>query len=294
VCFASAAALTLGRYTVPVYEIYKVGEEPRWLEGLDLLSEAGLEVALIPHYDNAEGGHHDTRFCYLGEQRLAALETELPADVFVLGVDEHTGLVLDLDAGTASVVGRSSVTVRKDGRSTQLPAGTTVPISHLRALAAGYADAGAQMERAPAEDDSAESSPAVGTAGSPLLESVARLEAAFADALQRRDATAAASAILELEDELVAWSRDTLQSDEGDRARAALRSMIVRLGEVAVAGARDPAEVVGPFVEAVLEARDRARAEQRWADADLLRDRLVDLGVEVGDTSGGTGWRLLS
>ena len=31
VTFASAAALTLGRYTVPVYEIYKVGSEPSWL-----------------------------------------------------------------------------------------------------------------------------------------------------------------------------------------------------------------------------------------------------------------------
>jgi hypothetical protein len=37
---ASAAALTLGVVTIPVYEIYKVGEEPRWLEGLDLLEAA--------------------------------------------------------------------------------------------------------------------------------------------------------------------------------------------------------------------------------------------------------------
>ena len=37
--FASAAALTLGRLTVPVYEIYKVGATPTWAEGLDLLVE---------------------------------------------------------------------------------------------------------------------------------------------------------------------------------------------------------------------------------------------------------------
>jgi len=75
---ASAAALTLGRYTIPVYEIYKVGEAPRWLEGLDLLTPIGLPVAVVPHYDNAEGGNHDTRFCYLGEHRLRMLEDELP------------------------------------------------------------------------------------------------------------------------------------------------------------------------------------------------------------------------
>ena len=33
VVFASAAALTLGRYTVPVYEVYKVGADPEWAEG---------------------------------------------------------------------------------------------------------------------------------------------------------------------------------------------------------------------------------------------------------------------
>ena len=35
VTFASAASLTLGRKTIPVYEIYKVGEPPRWLDGLE-------------------------------------------------------------------------------------------------------------------------------------------------------------------------------------------------------------------------------------------------------------------
>ena len=64
--FSSAAALTLGLATVPVYEIYKVGADPYWLDGLDLLSRHGLPVAVIPHFDNTEGGNHDTRFCYLG------------------------------------------------------------------------------------------------------------------------------------------------------------------------------------------------------------------------------------
>ena len=68
---ASAAAATAGRFTVPVYEIYKAGGAPRWLAGLDLLGPLGLNVALIPHYDNAEGGRYDTRHCYLGERELA-------------------------------------------------------------------------------------------------------------------------------------------------------------------------------------------------------------------------------
>ncbi len=139
---ASAAALTLGVVTIPVYEIYKVGEEPRWLDGLDLLGAAtGLRAAVVPHYDNAEGGNHDTRFCYMGERRLRTLEALLPGGVFVLGVDSHTALLLDLEDGMASVVGLGGVTVRVDGRSTRFAAGSDIAIEAIgeaaRELAAG-------------------------------------------------------------------------------------------------------------------------------------------------------------
>ena len=300
VTFASAAALTLGAFTVPVYEIYKVGEDPVWLEGLDLLSAFGLRAAVIPHYDNAEGGTHDTRFCYLGEPRLARLEHELPADVFVLGVDEHTGVVLDLDAGSATVVGRGVMTLRQRGRSTTVPSGETVSIGELAAMATGSPDGASGSSGPTAADDGrscpepAASSPSASAAVSPLLESVARIQADFDAALGRGDARAAATAVLELDAELVAWSRDTLQSDEQDRARSVLRGMIVRLGELAEVGVRDPADVVGPFVDTLLEARREARDQKRWGDADQLRDRLVALGVEVQDSPQGTTWRLLS
>jgi cyanophycinase-like exopeptidase len=133
--FASAAAVTLGAYAIPVYEIYKVGETPVWLEGLDLLAAAGLRAAVIPHFNNAEGGNHDTRFCYLGERRLSMLEAQLPEEVFVLGVDEHTACIFDLDVGTATVAGLGGVTVRRRGRIDRVEAGTTVGVAELAALA---------------------------------------------------------------------------------------------------------------------------------------------------------------
>jgi hypothetical protein len=282
VTFASAAALTLGVVTVPVYEIYKVGAAPVWVEGLDLLGScAGVSAAVIPHYNNAEGGTHDTRFCYLGEERLSLLEASLPEGAFVLGIDEHTGLVLDLDAGTASVVGLGVVTVRSGGSSDELPAGSSLAISdlgpgaHHRPLSVTNALPGASSRQ--------EAS---------LIGEVAELEAAFAGALEARDMGAAVQAVLDLEQLLHAWSADTLQSDDLDRGRAALRSMVVRLGEVAVGGAVDPRSVVGPFVDVLLGARRSARADGRYADADAVRDALVGLGVEVRDTAGGTEWSL--
>ena len=99
VTLASAAAVGLGVRSLPVYEVYKVGEDPRWLVGLDLLGVTGLRAAVIPHYNNAEGGTHDTRYCYMGERRLRILEELLPEGVDILGVDEHTAAIFDIDGG---------------------------------------------------------------------------------------------------------------------------------------------------------------------------------------------------
>lgn len=131
VCFASAAALTLGAYTAPIYEIYKAGADPHWLPGLDLLSMAGLNCAVIPHYDNAEGGNYDTRFCYLGEERLLQLESDLDDDASILGIDEHTAAIVDIENSTITVVGRANAYWRSHGTTIVVSNGTTVAMSSL-------------------------------------------------------------------------------------------------------------------------------------------------------------------
>jgi cyanophycinase-like exopeptidase len=289
VTFASAAALTLGRFTIPVYEIYKVGEAPRWLPGLDLLTSLGLPVAVVPHYDNAEGGNHDTRFCYMGERRLRVLEAELPDEVFILGVDGHTALVLDLETGTASVLGLGTVTIRKDGRSTVFAAGSELRIADLAAAAvSGSVPAPDGVAAAPATVAVPMGEPSA----RPLREEVAELERVFNASLEDCDAQAAVRAILTLEETIQAWAGDTDQSDALATARSTLRGAIVCLGEMAVAGSRDPAELIGPFVDALLAERVRARDAREWAAADAIRDRLLSAGIELHDAPSGTTWEL--
>lgn len=283
VTFASAAALTLGKFTLPVYEIYKVGEDPRWLDGLNILGEIGINVALIPHYNNAEGGHHDTRFCYMGERRLAILERELPDDVYVLGVDEHTGLVIDLDTETVNVVGKGVVTIRVHGESTQIASGETFSVDRLRDPAQAIARDTTKMatrvvELAPAIFDNN------------LREATDRLNQVFLNALTNSDADGAARAALELDDAIAGWSGDTLQSDATDHARAVLRSMITRLAAAATGGLRDPREVLGPFVQVLLDLRAQVRSDKRFDLSDIIRDRLAAINVEVRDTPDGAQW----
>ena len=286
VTFASAAALTLGRFTLPVYEIYKVGEDPRWLAGLDVLSGIGINAVVIPHYNNQEGGHHDTRFCYMGERRLSMLEAELPDDVYVLGVDEHTALVIDLDAESALVMGKGVVTLRVRDVSTEVPAGETLSLDQLRNPAAGAAPR-AHVEtssNAPATTDEVVSTS--------LRSATDHLSESFHAAIERGDADAAARAALELDDAIVAWSIDTLQSDDTDYARGVLRGMITKLAQVAEVGLRDPRDVVAPYMEVLLDLRSRVRADKRFDLSDLIRDRLAAINVEVRDTAEGAVWVL--
>ena len=297
VTFASAAALTLGRSTVPVYEVYKVGLDVVRLDGLDILSTIGINAAVIPHYDNAEGGNHDTRFCYLGETRLRLFESMLDDDTYVLGIDEHTGLVIDLNAQTAKVVGNGTVTIRLRDTSFVYPSGDEISMSLLQdPWILLTSNAATRQSTATIEPTITESTPdgAGSTADTPhsLEEALTSAQSTFETALAQRDAETAVRAVLDLEQAMKDWSADTLQSDVADRARGALRSMISQLGDVAMNGIQDPRDVVGPYIEAMLEVRAVVRAEKRYDLSDVIRDAFAQLGVEVRDTPNGVEWSL--
>lgn len=289
VTFASAAALTLGSRTVPVYEIYKCGEEPYWLEGLNLLGDLGIPGVVIPHYNNAEGGHHDTRFCYLGERRLVAMEKELDDHEYVLGVDEHTGLVIDFDAGSSRVVGNGVVTLRLDGVSRTFATGETIPLGLLQNPRDGSTVTTPTTTAPPAATATTETKS--GTPASLRGAAEAR-KTEFDAALAAHDSSAATRAVLDLEADIRQWSADTVTGTDGDFARDTFRGMILKLGEAASSGLADPHATVAPYVEAILEIRKVVRAEKRYDLSDIIRDALAGAKVEVRDTPAGVEWVL--
>jgi cyanophycinase-like exopeptidase len=132
VVLASAAAIAAGFVALPVYEIYKAGASLHWHEGLNLFGPYGLKLAIISHWNNDSGGAElDTSRCYMGRTRFADLTAMLPQLTTVLGVDEHTGLIMDLEKGCGEVQGRGGVTIVRDGREQHFGTHQVVPLAAL-------------------------------------------------------------------------------------------------------------------------------------------------------------------
>ena len=129
---ASAAVITAGKYLLPIYEIYKAGEDLHWREGLDLFGPYGLSVVFVSHLNNREGGDEfDTRYCYMGEERFDKLYAMLPPDVNVIGIDEHTALIIDLAGENCMVMGNGTVTLIKQGKKTKFKDGEIFRVDEL-------------------------------------------------------------------------------------------------------------------------------------------------------------------
>jgi len=110
VILASAGVMAAGRLALPVYEIYKVGEDLHWARGLDLLGLYGLSLVLMSHWDNKEGGAElDTSHGFIGRERFEQMWSLLPPDMTIVGIDEHTALLIDLGERTCQVMGRGGV-----------------------------------------------------------------------------------------------------------------------------------------------------------------------------------------
>lgn len=252
VVFSSAAALTAGIKTIPVYEIYKAGADPYWLDGMDLGSAFGLPMTVVPHWNNADGGTHDTSRCYIGQRRLALLAGQL--DHGIVGIDEHTSVTIDFANRSLVIAGVSGATML-GMEDVKLEAGETISLERAGEILSTHRDEAAQERQQTAPK--------------------------FVDALEAGDVDQVIEAALGVEAETAAGAD-----------RSALRSVIVELGEVARSGLADPRDAVRGFVETLLELRDRARTEGRYDESDLIRDRLAALGVEVRDTEEGTEWAL--
>ncbi len=132
VVMASAATIAAGAQALPVYEIYKSGDDLHWCPGLDFLGPYGLSPIFVSHWDNSEGGAElDTSYCFMGQERFANLRELLPTPATVVGIDEHTALILDLGRKDCKVMGKGGVTIQRDEGEQTHEAGSSFSITEL-------------------------------------------------------------------------------------------------------------------------------------------------------------------
>jgi len=130
--FASAATISIGAHALPVYEIYKVGQDVHVVDGLDLFADFGLHVSFIPHWNNADGGADlDTSRCFIGMDRFTEWCGLVPSGNETIGLDEHTGLIMDFESGLCEVSGVSSVSLVRECNPEMYASGSKFPLSEL-------------------------------------------------------------------------------------------------------------------------------------------------------------------
>ena len=130
--FASAATISIGAHSLPVYEIYKVGQDVHVVDGLNLFKDFGVHLSFIPHWNNADGGVDlDTSRCFVGMERFADWCNLVPSENTTLGLDEHTGIIMDFESGTCEVSGVSSVSLVRECDPKIYPSDSKFALSEL-------------------------------------------------------------------------------------------------------------------------------------------------------------------
>ena len=98
----------------------------------------------------------------------------------------------------------------------------------------------------------------------------------------------------------VASELNLLRRDGRDHEAADLAAVLVRLGKVLGVLQQDPeaffkaggeGDLSAEAIEQMIQARNQARKDRDFAEADRIRDELADKGVILDDSREGTSWR---
>jgi cysteinyl-tRNA synthetase len=97
-------------------------------------------------------------------------------------------------------------------------------------------------------------------------------------------------------------AREINKARESDLERAAgLAALLIKMGGVLgllkanpdayLKGSGAESGLSDAEIEALIEARQRARQQKDWAESDRIRDQLQDAGIILEDGAQGTSWR---
>ena len=254
---------------------------------MDIMKNFGFNLVVVPHWNNAEGGTHDTRCCFMGKPRFKQLASLLPEDVDVLGLDEHTACILDFENQEAVVKGIGQVTLQHAELQIVFKPGDRFSLEVLRGADRG----GNWQQTSLAQDDSVTESAVEGDA---FWDQIHRLEAVFYQGLETHEAQKTTHALLEL-DRMIWKAQQDLENEESIiQARDTLRELIAVLGTRLAAAPRSETDCLAPLVQQLLDVREAFRRKKQFEEADAIRDSLQRANIIIEDTKKGVRWRLSS
>ncbi|MEW6615610.1 MAG: hypothetical protein AB1401_09115 [Thermodesulfobacteriota bacterium] len=277
--FASAASLCVGKYSMPVYEIYKVGEDPFWVNGLNLLGDMGLNLAVIPHWNNAEGENHDTRFCYMGAPRLKILENQLSDLTIIIGIDEHTAGIFDLSQERCYVKGVGQVVLRKKGCDKTFSNGSTFGFDEL--ALSGERNTYTKNIYPPVSPRE------------PLLTKISELEEKFLQTLNDREDIA--SAMLIPEEILKHIHKAKEKGETSDtllNAYERLADMQMKMANQVTRASKKDRHLLSSLMELLITVRSELREKEEWELADEIRGKMARVGIMLEDVKKKTRWKI--
>lgn len=285
--FSSAALIALGTYSLPVYEIYKVGEAPYWETGTNFLGRLfSTKVVLIPHFNNQEGGTHDTSCCYIGRRRFNNLLSQLDDDVLVIGIDEHSALTIDLKNKVAEVGGKGTVTLIRNGKELKLEKHSSWSLDEMF----GFDTVGSDMSSFTRSKTSNITEIDTKTSQSYSNDNQINLEKLINtnQVLLNQDLISFGQSLPNIVDDLLDITNIT--DEQLVSIRRKLRGLIKAYVDATIGLSKLLDERTEAFVKLLIGIREIMRRQKNFELADLIRSSLNELGFEINDDLGGTTW----
>jgi cysteinyl-tRNA synthetase len=205
--------------------------------------------------------------------------------VSILGLDEHTACIMDLENNEATIKGIGSMTLRRGTAELIFEKGERFSLDVLCGKDAGKVW----------HDQPAERSAEISSADKPLdsfWENVHASEESFHAGLKQHDLKKSATALLEI-DRLIWQAHEDHESAEFiSQARDILRDMVVFLATRLDEAPLDQAACLAPLVNELLALRSKFRQNKKWQEADDIRDSLLKANIIIEDSKDGSQWKL--
>ncbi len=200
----------------------------------------------------------------------------LPPEALVIGLDEHTACIMDLERDEALVRGIGRVIVRTRTMEAAFAKGERFPLALLRGETAAHDQQFAPLQAEPVQETAAPPQDS-------FWQQVHGLEDAFRQGLSGNSWEETTGALLSLDDAI--WkAHEQGESEEFiSQAREALRDMLADLGKRLGAESAHTAPAVAPLVDGLIALRARLRDEKKWQEADALRLCLERADIMIED-----------